>query len=271
MTIDHNNAFSAFWALHSEGTFLMPNPHDKGACRILTALGFKALATTSGGFAASMGRHDMTASRTELLDHVRSLREATHLPLNVDAEQCFPTSSGGVAETVELLAAAGAAGCSIEDWNPHTKEVENLSIFVDRVSEAAAAADRVGLVLTARAENHLRGRDDVDDTVLRLCAYRDAGAHVLYAPGLRELGTIERVVAECGAPVNVLLMPGGPSVRKLADVGVRRVSVGSSLARIAYGSLYRAAKRLLDTGCLLEDDLYLSRDVADSVFQDPDR
>jgi 2-methylisocitrate lyase-like PEP mutase family enzyme len=261
-----NNAVEKFRSLHAGGTFVMPNPHDRGSCRLLTSLGFEALATTSGGFAASLGRRDMSTSRTELLDHVRSLRDVTHLPLNVDAEQCFPRSPGGVGETVELLAAAGAAGCSLEDWDPRRQEIESLAVSVQRVTEAAAAAERAGLVLTARAENHIRGRDEIDDTIVRLCAYRDAGAHVLYAPGLRDLATIERVVAECGAPVNVLLIPGGPSVRELAEVGVRRISVGSSLARIAYGSEYRAAEQLLRTGKLSADDPYLARSVADSVF-----
>ena len=240
----------------------MPNPYDLGSCRVLTELGFEALATTSGGFAATLGRQDMSVSRHELVEHVRSICGATHLPVNVDAEQCFPGSPGGVAATVELLADAGAAGCSIEDWNPATREIEELGVAVERVGIAAAAAERVGLVLTARGENHLHGRDDLPDTIRRLAAYHEAGAHVVYAPALTDLAEIGRVVKETGAPVNVLLTPGGPSREKLADVGVRRLSVGGSLARIAYGAMCRAAEHLLESGYLDPDAPYLSRDVA---------
>lgn len=255
-----------FRALHEEGTFLMPNPHDVGSCRLLSALGFPALATTSGGFAASRGRPDMSTSREELVEHVRLLCAATDLPVNVDAEQCFPEREGGVARTVELLAEVGAAGCSIEDWNPERREVDSLSEATDRVGAAARAADRAGLVLTARAENHLRGRDDLDDTIARLSSYRDAGAHVAYAPALTELSAIARVVEEVGGPVNVLLLPGGPTRDQLADVGVRRISVGSALAKIAYGALVLAAQHLLATGSLSEDAPFLSRDAAARAF-----
>ncbi len=244
----------------------MPNPFDLGSCRLLTMLGFPALATTSGGFAASMGRRDMTTSRDELVDHVRGLCGATDLPVNVDAEQCFPESPGGVPATVGLLAEAGAAGCSIEDWNPRTQRIEDLDVAVERVAGAAAAAEGEGLVLTARAENHLRGRDLLDDTIARLSAYAGAGAHVVYAPALTDLTAIERIVRETGAPVNVLLVPGGPSRAQLAEVGVRRLSVGGSLARIAYGSLFQAAQRLVAEGALAVDAPYLSREVAEAAF-----
>jgi 2-methylisocitrate lyase-like PEP mutase family enzyme len=264
MDIDHIRA--RFRTLHLDGTFIMPNPHDLGSCRLLTSLGFEALATTSGGLAASLGRQDMTVSRHELVDHVRALCRATDLPVNVDAERCFPDSPGGVAETVELLAEAGAAGCSIEDWNPDTQEIEPATVAVDRVAVAADAADRLGLTLTARAENHLRGKDDLDDTVTRLAAYAAAGAHVVYAPGLKELSAIGRVVEETSAPANVLLVPGGPTALQLAAVGVRRISVGSSLARIAYGALVEAAEHLQDTGSLPPDARYLSRARADGAF-----
>jgi 2-methylisocitrate lyase-like PEP mutase family enzyme len=264
--MDTDAARDRFRALHTEGTFVMPNPHDPGSCRILDELGFEALATTSGGLAASLGRQDMTVGRQELVDHVRSLCAVTTLPLNVDAEQCFPDSRGGVAETVARLADAGAAGCSLEDWNPTTQEIEPLAVAVDRVATAGAAADGVGLMLTARAENHLRGRDDLDDTIGRLAAYRAAGAHVVYAPGLTDLSAIGRIVDECGAPVNVLLLPGGPSVAELSEVGVRRVSLGSSLTRIAYGALARAAEHVSDSGTLPEDASYLSRQMVSAAF-----
>jgi 2-methylisocitrate lyase-like PEP mutase family enzyme len=264
--MDPNQARDRFRSLHVAGTFIMPNPHDRGSCRILTALGFEALATTSGGFAASLGRQDMSVSREELVDHVQSLCGVTHLPLNVDAEQCFPDRNGGVDRTVELLAEAGAAGCSLEDWNPTSEKIEPLSVAVERVAEGAAAADRLGLTLTARAENHLRGQDDLDDTIGRLNAYRAVGAHVVYAPGLSDPAAIARIVKECDAPANVLLLPGGPSVAQLADIGVRRVSVGSSLSRIAYGALAQAAEHLLGSGSLPDQASFLSGGLASRAF-----
>ncbi len=264
--MDPDAARARFRALHRQGTFVMPNPYDLGSCRLLTSLGFEALATTSSGLAASLGRLDMSVSRQELVDHVRSMCAVTDLPVNVDAEQCFPASPGGVAETVVRLAEAGAAGCSIEDWDPRTQAIETLAVGVERVGEAAAAAGRSGLVLTARAENHLRGRDDLDDTVARLAAYAAAGAQVVYAPGLTDLSAIARVVEGVGAPVNVLLVPGGPTVAQLAAVGVRRVSVGGSLARVAYGALVQAAEELLAAGSLGPELPYLSRSLAATAF-----
>lgn len=257
---------SRFSDLHSGGSFIMPNPHDVGSCRLLTALGFGALATTSGGFSASIGKPDMTVSRDELLEHVRAICGATGLPVNVDSERCFPEEPGGVPETVRLLAEAGAAGCSIEDWDPHSQEIESLAVATARVASASEAAESSGLVVTARAENHLRGRDDLDDTIGRLSAYRDAGAEVVYAPGLTDLSAITRIVEEVGGPVNVLLVPGGPSTTQLAEVGVRRMSVGSSFARIAYGALVQAAEHLQAHGVLQSDAPYLSRELARDAF-----
>ena len=244
----------------------MPNPHDVGTCRLLTTLGFSALATTSGGHSASLGRMDMTAHRHGVVEHVYALATSTDLPLSVDAEQCYPDEVGGVQETVRLLAEAGASGCSIEDWNPRTGRIEDLGLAVDRVGVAAAEADHHGMVLTARAENHLRGANNLDDTVLRLASYREAGAHVVYAPGLPDLDAIERVVKDTGAPVNVLLQPGGPSADELKRVGVRRLSVGSALARIAYGALVQAAVELLATGELEESWPYLDRELSSRAF-----
>ena len=267
MTAD--DARSEFRSLHVQGTFLMPNPFDLGSCRLLTALGFRALATTSGGFAASLGRLDMTTSRDELVEHVSALCAATPLPLNVDAEQCFPRSPGGVAATVQLLAEAGAAGCSIEDWDQEAGRIEDIVLATERVTSAADVADRAGLVLTARAENHLRGRDDLEDTIRRLSAYREAGANVVYAPGLTVISEIAQIVDEVGGPVNVLLVPGGPSHEQLAAIGVRRLSVGGSLARIAYGAVYRVAQNLLESGSLPIEDTYLDREVAQAAFAMP--
>jgi 2-methylisocitrate lyase-like PEP mutase family enzyme len=267
--MNHDDTRARFRALHESGTFTMPNPHDVGAARLFEALGFPALATTSGGFAMSLGRPDMTVQRDELVGHVRALTAATELPLNVDAEQCFPYDEGGVARTVELLADAGASGCSIEDWDPTEGRITERAEAAEHVATAAEAAHRAGVVLTARAENHLRGVLDLDDTIGRLCAYRDAGADVLYAPLLVDLDEIGRVVDETGAPVNVLLLPGGPSVAQLAERGVRRVSIGGTLALAAYGALYRAGMRLRDEGVLGTDEPYLGRDVAKAAFRPP--
>lgn len=260
---------ASFRRLHEAGTFTMPNPHDVGSCRLLTELGFEALATTSGGLAATLGRPDMTVAREELVAHVAALAASTHLPINVDAERCYPEAPGGVAATVALLAGVGASGCSVEDWDPHSARIEDLDVAVERVGVAAAAAREAGMVLTARCEHHIHGVDDLDATIERLCAYRDAGADCLYAPGLVDVGRIARVVAETGAPVNVLALPGGPSRGQLADVGVRRLSTGSLLALVAYGSAYRWAERLRDDGVVDPDADYLPRDVARRAFPAP--
>jgi 2-methylisocitrate lyase-like PEP mutase family enzyme len=240
-----------FRALHARRQlFVMPNPWDVGSARLLAAQGFEALATTSAGFAWSLGKLDQSVSRDELLVHVASLAEATPLPLNVDSERCYPDDPGGVAETIALLAQAGAAGCSIEDYDPATDRIDGIGVAAERVALAAEAAHRLPdpLVLTARAENHLHGIDQLDDTITRLTAYRDAGADAVYAPGLTDLSEIAAVVEAVGVPVNVLALPNGPSVAELASVGVRRASTGGSLARAAYGALISGAGELLRDG-----------------------
>jgi 2-methylisocitrate lyase-like PEP mutase family enzyme len=238
-------AADRFRELHEDGLFVMPNPWDAGSAKLLAASGFQALATTSAGFALTLGRLDMRVSRDELVEHVERLAAATPLPLNVDSERCFPDDPGGVAETVRLLAAAGAAGCSIEDYDPVNDRIEDVAVAVERVGLAAEASP---FVLTARAENLLHGVDDLDDTIARLQAYRDAGADVVYAPGLVDLGEIETVVRAVGVPVNVLARRGGPRVSELAAAGVRRVSTGGLLAWAAYGVIARAAEELLGGG-----------------------
>ncbi|MDQ3554530.1 MAG: isocitrate lyase/phosphoenolpyruvate mutase family protein [Chloroflexota bacterium] len=237
-----------FRALHRDGLFLMPNPWDVGSARLLASLGFKALATTSSGHAAALGRPDQNVTRDELLAHVEALVAAVDVPLNVDAERCFADTPAGVAETVESIARAGAAGCSIEDYDPQRGTIDPLQAAVERVAAAAEVASRHGVLLTARAENHLYGIDDLDDTVTRLIAYRDAGAEVVYAPGLVDGAAISSVVQRVGIPVNVLALRNGPSVAELAAIGVRRVSTGGSLARAAYGALVTAARELQTAG-----------------------
>jgi len=240
-----------FRRLHErEQLFVMPNPWDVGSAKLLAAAGFEALATTSAGFAWSLGKLDQTVSRDELVAHVRSVAAATSLPLNVDSERCYPDDPGGVAETVALLAEAGAAGCSIEDYNPATEAIDDVGVAAERVAEAAKAAYALPdpIVLTGRAENHIHGVDDLDDTIARLLAYRDAGADVVYAPGLTDLDQIRRAVDAVRAPVNVLALPGAPPVPELASAGVRRVSTGGLLARAAYGALLAGARELRSDG-----------------------
>jgi len=229
---------------------VMPNPWDVGSARLLESRGFEALATTSAGFAWSLGKRDQRVTRDELVAHVASLAGATSVPLNVDSERCYPDDPGGVAETVALLAEAGAAGCSIEDYDPAVDAIDDVAIAAERVALAARAAHGLPepIVLTARAENHIRGVDDLDDTVARLVVYRDAGADVVYAPGLSDIGQVTRVVEAVGVPVNVLALPNGPSLSELASAGVRRVSTGSLLARAAYSALLAGAQELLDAG-----------------------
>jgi 2-methylisocitrate lyase-like PEP mutase family enzyme len=237
-----------FRDLHRRGLFVMPNAWDIGSARLLASLGFEAIATTSSGHAASLGRADQEVGRDELLRHVEALVGAVEVPVSVDAERCFPDEPGGVARTVELLAAAGAAGCSIEDYDPATGSIDAIDVATERVAAASDAARKHGLVLTARAENHLYGIDDLADTIDRLVAYRAAGADVVYAPGLVEPAQIDRLVHAVDAPVNVLAMRGGPSVPELEALGVRRVSTGGHLARVAYGALLAAGRELQTTG-----------------------
>jgi 2-methylisocitrate lyase-like PEP mutase family enzyme len=240
-----------FRELHArEQLFVMPNPWDVGSAMLLESLGFEALATTSAGFALAIGKRDQTVTRDELVEHVGRLAAATPLPLNVDSERLYPDDPGGVGEAVALLADAGAAGCSIEDYDPATGRIDEVGVASERVAIAAEAAHSLAepMVLTARAENHLYGVDDLDDTIGRLRAYRAAGADVVYAPGLRDRDAIAAVVAATDAPVNVLGLPGCPTVAELGALGVRRVSTGGALAKAAYGALVAAARELSGSG-----------------------
>ena len=260
------SVFDRFRELHArEQLFVMPNPWDVGSAKVLAALGFEALATTSAGFALAIGKRDQTVNRGELVAHVAELAAATPLPLNIDSERLYPEDPGGLAETVGLLAEAGAAGCSIEDYDPGVGRIEDVAVATERVGAAAEAA-RGRLVLTARCENHLYDAGDLDDTIARLVAYRDAGADVLYAPGLTALDDIRRVVDEVGVPVNVLALRSGPSIAELGSVGVRRVSTGSGLARAAYGALVAGAEELLGAGTSEYAAGALSSDRSDAML-----
>ena len=241
-----------FLELHRRGNpLLMPNPWDQGSARLLASLGFAALATTSSGYAATLGRLDGSVSRDEALAHAAAVVAATELPVSADLESCFADDAAGVERTVELAVAAGLAGCSIEDSTGEADEpVYHIGEATERVAAAAAAAHAgpVRLVLTARAENYLHGRQDLTDTIVRLQAYQAAGADVLYAPGLTSLADIRMVVAELDRPVNVLAVAGAPSVGELAEAGVSRVSVGGAFAFAALGALAEAATELRDQG-----------------------
>lgn len=254
-----------FRQLHEEGTFLLPNPWDAGSAKLLQHLGFDALATTSSGFAATLGRLDQQVTRDELVAHVTTLTAAVDVPVNVDAEHGYADTPDGVAETVERLAAAGAAGVSIEDHVPG-RGVIPAAEAAERVAAAAAVCAREGIVLTGRAENHLYGAGDLDDTIARLQAYAAAGAGCVYAPGLTRLADIERVVREVGVPVNVLALRGGPSVPELAGAGVRRVSTGGALAWAAYGAMVAAAAELQAAGTSTYVDAALPADLRAAAF-----
>ncbi len=258
-----------FRELHArDEVFVMPNPWDVGSARLLAAEGFEALATTSQGFAWALGKQDQTVTRDELVAHVAELADATPLPLNVDSERCYPDDPGGIAETVARLSAAGAAGFSIEDYDPVSDGMDPIDVSAQRVAEAVAAAraDAEPLVVTARAENHIRGVDDLEDTLARLVAYRDAGADVVYAPGLVDLGRIVELVDAVRIPVNVLALPSGPSIGQVAEVGVRRVSTGSLLASAAYGALVAGARELRSDGTSRYGENGVPRDVAARAF-----
>lgn len=241
-----------FLQLHRPGEpLLIPNPWDAGSARLLEAAGFAALATTSGGFAASLGRLDGSVSREEAITHAASIVSAVGVPVSADLENCFADDPAGVAETVTAAVGAGLAGCSVEDHRPGSGEpIYEIDLARERVEAACEVAHRgsVRLVITARAENFLHGRDDLDDTIKRLQAYQEAGADVLYAPRLLRIEDIRAVVSSVDRPVNVLALPGVPSVAALSAAGVARISVGSGFANVAWGALLRAASELRDSG-----------------------
>jgi len=239
---------AAFSALHEGEPFIIPNPWDAGSAKVLAALGFKALAGTSSGFAFTLGRDDSSVTLDEALDHVRLLDGATDLPVSMDLENGYGPSPADAARAVRAAADAGAVGGSIEDWDPSGR-LYSLPEAVERVAAAVEAARDVGFpfTLTARAENHIRGNPDLDDTTARLRAYEEAGADVLYAPGLRDAGEVRRVCEAVSRPVNVLAHPG-LSMREIVDAGGQRVSVGGALTWVAARAMADAAQHIRDTG-----------------------
>ena len=239
---------AAFRALHEGEPFLIPNPWDAGSARVLAALGFQALASTSSGFAFTLGRLDGEATLDEVVAHVAALDAATDLPVSVDLENGYGAEPERAAEAIARVAAAGAVGGSIEDWDADAGLYET-SRAAERVAAAVEAARRLDFpfTLTARAENHIRGNPDLDDTIARLQAYEAAGADVLYAPGLRTADEIRAVCGAVGKPVNVLALPG-LSLAEVYAAGAQRVSVGGGLAWVAVQALADAAEALRDEG-----------------------
>lgn len=241
---------AAFRQLHESGCFVIPNPWDAGSAVLLQSLGFKALASTSAGMAWSMAKPDNKVERDDVLAHLRLLTAATDIPLNADFENGFADDPDGVATNVAKAVETGIAGLSIEDSTGNKEApLYDLDLAVRRIAAARAAIDKTGsgVLLTARSEGFFVGRPDLDETVRRLKAYSAAGADVLYAPAIRDEAQIRAVVqAAAGKPVNMLTM--GQSVAELAQLGIRRISVGGSLARAAWGELIRTAKEIAAEG-----------------------
>jgi len=252
--VTHEQKYKAFKALHERTeAFVIPNPWNAGTAKILTALGFEALATTSAGYAFSIGQEDSTANLTRdgILQNAKEIVEATHLPVSADLQNGFGPSPETCSETIRMASAIGLAGGSIEDATGHPSvPIYDFQLAVERVEAAAETAQTHQFLLTARAENFLHGRPNLEDTIRRLQSFADAGADVLYAPGLPSLEAIREVCASVSKPVNVLMGLQGAtfSVEELAAVGVKRISVGGSFARAAFGAFVRAAREVKEKG-----------------------
>lgn len=273
MTVDQQSKAAAFRELHHrDGAFVIPNPWDVGTARILASMGFEALATTSAGFAFSLGLTDGAVSRDQALAHCRDIVAATDLPVSADLEKCFADDPAGVAETIRLAADTGLAGCSIEDaTGRRDAPIFDFDFAVARVAAAVEAARGLShdFVLTARTENFLHGQSDLDDTVRRLQAFEAVGADVVYAPGLPDLDAIRLVCSSVGRPVNVVIgAPDTPyGTAELAAAGVKRISVGLTFARLAFGAMMQAAAELRDDGiCGFSSDAASYRDL-DNIFR----
>ncbi len=273
---DQQARFARLKALHGGArAFVIPNPWDAGSARLLASLGFEALATTSAGYAFSKGKLDSFASldRSEILSNAAEIVAATDLPVSADLEDGFGAAPETCAETIRLACGVGLVGGSIEDatGDPSTP-IHDFSHAVERVHAAAEAARTLPFLLTARAENFLWGRPDLDDTIKRLQAFSAAGAHVLYAPGLPDLEAIRTVCAAVDKPVNVVMGLKGPrySVADLSDAGVRRVSVGGSFARAALGALMKAAEEVRKAGTFgYAEDALPAEVIAGLMSQQP--
>jgi 2-methylisocitrate lyase-like PEP mutase family enzyme len=241
----------AFWRLHESGCFAIPNPWDIGSARYLQHLGFKAIATTSAGFAFSRGLPDGAVGRDEMLAHIRELVEATDVPVNADFENGYADDPDDVAESVRLCIAAGVAGLSVEDATDRKEQrLYDVDLAVERIRAAREAIGESGVLLVGRAEGFLVGRENIDQVTRRLTAYSEAGADCLYAPGFREREHIEAIVdAVAPKPLNILIGGSiGLTMKDAAVLGARRVSVGGAFARAAWGGFMRAAKQLAEHG-----------------------
>jgi len=270
-TPDPPDVSTRFLDLHSgDGPLLLPNPWHAGSARILAWVGFDALATTSSGFAATLGRLDGSVSRDEALAHAATIVAATPLPVSADLENGFGHDPDAVAETVEAAIAIGLAGCSIEDsTGDPDRPIYDRGQAVERIAAAAAAAHTspARIVLTARAENHFHGRPDLADTIGRLQDFQEAGADVLYAPGVASASDIATILASVDRPLNVLLLAGGPTVAELTDLGVHRISIGGALAFAALGGLVESARDLREQGSAsFFARAKLGRDAATAAF-----
>lgn len=242
-----------FRALHArDGAFVIPNPWDIGSAQIFAGMGFQALATTSSGFGGTLGLGDYEVPRDDVLAHCKALAQAVDLPVSADLEGCFADTPDGVAETVKLAAETGLVGCSIEDFSGNVDDpILPMDVAVERTKAAVEAARGAGFAftLTARAENLLNGRNDLEDTIKRLQAFEEVGADVLYAPGLRTLDEVRAIAEAVTKPINVLnVFVRDASVAQLAEAGATRISLGGALYRAAMGEAIRSAQELLDDG-----------------------
>jgi 2-methylisocitrate lyase-like PEP mutase family enzyme len=239
----------AFRALHEGEPFVIPNPWDAGSAKVFAALGFKALATTSSGFAFTLGRLDGSVTLDEVTDHVEALAAATDVPLSVDLENGYGSAPADAATAITRVAEAGAVGGSIEDYDPDDDALYPIDHAMDRIAAAVEVARALAFpfTLTARAENHIRGNPDLDDTIARLKAYEEAGADVIYAPGLANAEEIRAVSETTSKPLNVLARTR-LTVREIADAGGQRISVGGRLAWVAIAAAAASAKDIRDTG-----------------------
>ncbi len=273
--LDQRAKYDRFRALHETDTaFVMPNPWDAGSAKILTEMGFAALATTSAGYAFSVGKRDSFASlsRDEILANAAAIVAATELPVSADLEDGFGAAPETCAETIRMACDIGLVGGSIEDaTGDAANPIYPLQDSIARITAAAEAAAGRPFILTARAENYLWGRPDLEDTIARLRAFSEAGADVLYAPGLPDIDAIHAVCDAVDKPVNVVMGLQGRAftVAELAEAGVRRISVGGSFARAALGALHRAASEVLEGGSFTyANDALADVDVAAMMAQD---
>jgi methylisocitrate lyase len=273
MPVSTKQKRAQFRKLHESGCFVLPNPWDLGSARLLQGMGFQALASTSSGFAWSTGRPDNSVGCEDVLAHLSALCAATDLPVNADFEGGFADDPGGVAAHVARGVATGVAGLSIEDsTGDASAPLYDMALAVERIRAARTAIDASGedVMLVGRSEGFIVGRPDLDATVARLVAYAEAGADCLYAPGLRSREQIARVVKEVAPrPVNVLMGAPGLTVAELADLGVRRISVGGALARVAWAAFLRAARDIADNGSFAELAQAIPNDTMNRFFRAP--